>query len=346
MIIYIDIDNTIFKTIGTNYNNSTPIENNISKVNYLFDKGHTIIMWTARGTLLNKSFFNLTYTQLTKFGVKFNELRMGKPAYDLLIDDKSINSIWDWNNNSINSILKEKVDNILCIIPARSGSKGIIHKNIKLLNGLPLLAWTIKQSKKSKYIDNMRIIVSTDDAEYQKLAIKHGAEAPFLRPSEISGDLSTDYECISHCVKWLNVNDNYNPDIILHLRPTQPCRRADDIDKCIDIFIENMEKYDSLRTVIPFEKSPYKMYSIDSSNNLLKPLFNEISDIKEPYNQCRQVLPPTYLHNGYIDIIKTKILDNNTISGERIYPYIMDKNDTIDIDTTEDWVNAENTLKM
>ncbi len=106
MIIYIDIDNTIFNTSNMEYGNSTPIIDNIKKVNKLYEEGHTIIMWTARGTLSNNNFFQITYDQLINFNVKFHELRMGKPAYDLLIDDKSINSIWDWNNDSVNKFLK------------------------------------------------------------------------------------------------------------------------------------------------------------------------------------------------------------------------------------------------
>ena len=105
MIIYVDIDNTVFKTNKMRYDLSMPIVENIEKVNNLYDEGNTIVMWTARGTLSNKNFFQLTYSQLTKFGVKFHELRMGKPAYDLLIDDKCINSIWDWKKESINNIL-------------------------------------------------------------------------------------------------------------------------------------------------------------------------------------------------------------------------------------------------
>ena len=144
----------------------------------------------------------------------------------------------------------------------------------------------------------MRIIVSTDSEKYSKLACEYGAECPFLRPSEISQDLSIDFEFIKHAVNWLKVNENYNPDIILQLRPTQPIRKVEDIDKCLDLFISNRDKYDSLRTVVPFEKSPYKMYRIN--NNNLVPLFQEINDIIEPYNQCRQKLPQTFLHNGYI----------------------------------------------
>ena len=124
---------------------------------------------------------------------------------------------------------------ILCLIPARCGSRGVPGKNIKLLGDKPLMAWSIDQAKRSKY--NMRIIVSTDSEEYQKIAQKWGAETPFLRPKKISGDLSIDYDFIVHALNWLNKNENYVPDIILHLRPTQPNRKVEDIDKCINIFI-------------------------------------------------------------------------------------------------------------
>lgn len=231
---------------------------------------------------------------------------------------------------------------ILCIIPARSGSKGLPGKNIKLFKNQPLFTWSIKQAKESKYVKQMKIIVSTDSNEYLNIAKAYGSETPFIRPKTISGDLSTDYEFIKHTVDWLRDNKNYNPDIILQLRPTQPCRKVIDIDKCLDIFIDNYDKYDSLRSVVEFDKSPYKMYHINKHQ--LIPLYKEINGINEPYNQCRQVLPKTYLHNGYIDIIKTSILNKETISGNNIYPYIMDKNETIDIDTEDDWEKAEKYL--
>ena len=228
---------------------------------------------------------------------------------------------------------------ILCIIPARCGSKGIKHKNIKLFRDKPLLSWSIEQAKESDY--KMRIIVSTDSNEYKKIALKHGAEVPFLRPSAISQDKSTDIEFIKHAINFFQENENYNPDLILQLRPTQPLRKVDDINKCLKIFIENFQKYDSLRSVVEFEKSPFKMYTINENQTNLLPLFDKVGDIDEPFNQCRQFLPKTYLHNGYIDIIKTSILKDNTISGKNIYPYIMDKNDTIDIDNLNDWKKAE-----
>jgi CMP-N-acetylneuraminic acid synthetase len=222
---------------------------------------------------------------------------------------------------------------ILCIIPARSGSKGIKNKNIKILKGKPLLAWSIHQAQQSKY--KMKIIVSTDSEQYANIAKEYGAEVPFLRPKEISGDLSTDFECIKHCVDWLNINEKYIPDIIVQLRPTQPNRKVSDIDKAIKMFTDNINNFDSLRSVIPIKKSCFKMYTIE--NNFLIPTFNNFKNINEPYNQCRQILPQTYLHNGYIDILKTSILKDNTISGNNILPFIMKELNNIDIDFLDDW---------
>lgn len=230
---------------------------------------------------------------------------------------------------------------ILCLIPARSGSKGIPDKNIKILDGKPLMAHSIYQAEKSRFRDHMRIIVTTDSKKYATIAQAYGAECPFLRPSSISQDLSTDLEFMKHAVQWLSENENYNPDIILQLRPTQPRRKVEDIDNCLEKFIENLEDYDSLRTVVEFDKSPYKMYRIINDNDLV-PLFNSVDSIKnEPFNQCRQFLPKTYLHNGYIDILKTSLLETNKISGDRILPYVMEKSDTIDIDNDDDWKKAE-----
>ena len=232
--------------------------------------------------------------------------------------------------------------NILCIIPARCGSKGIKDKNIKLLKNKPMIYYSIEQALKCKY--KMRIIVSTDSEHYRNLCLKYNIEVPFLRPKEISGDLSTDDEFINHCIDYIeNQNDDYKCDFIVQLRPTYPLRKIEILNDTIDIFIKNRNKYDSLRTVIPMEKSPYKMYNI--IDGILYPLFKEINYngniINEPYNKCRQILPDSYLHNGYIDILNRNILKNNTISGGRIYPYIMTKEDIHDIDTEDDFNKLE-----
>ena len=232
---------------------------------------------------------------------------------------------------------------ILCIIPARSGSKGIPDKNIKLLLDKPLIAWSIYQAKNTKYYKegSMRIIVSTDSEKYKQIAVKYGAEVPFIRPDNISRDTSIDIEFINHAVKTLKMNEEYTCDYILQLRPTQPCRSKGLIDDCLDKFIGS--KFDSLRTVIPVEKTPYKMYKIDGDE--LVPLFKNINGITESYNIGRQYLPKTYLHNGYVDILKPKLLEKNMISGN-ILAYEMGYESNIDIDSLQDWKKAENFLNL
>ena len=107
----------------------------------------------------------------------------------------------------------------------------------------------------------------------------------------------------------------------------------------IDGILAEYEEFDSLRTVVPFEKSPIKMYKIEDNNLLPFFPFLVLEDkiMFEPFNQPRQLLPQSFLHNGYIDILKASILETGGISGNKIYPYIMNKEDTIDIDTLEDW---------
>jgi N-acylneuraminate cytidylyltransferase len=134
----------------------------------------------------------------------------------------------------------------------------------------------------------------------------------------------------------LKNNENYNSDIILQLRPTSPTRKIEDINKALEIFIKNRDKFDSLRSVILFEKSPFKIYSLNDDK--LIPLFNVINNIQEPYNQPRQILPQCYLHNGYIDILNTSILNENTINGKNILPFIMDEKNNVDIDNVKDLI--------
>jgi N-acylneuraminate cytidylyltransferase len=227
---------------------------------------------------------------------------------------------------------------ILTIIPARSGSKGIPHKNIKTFRNKPLLMWSILQAKQSKYLNNMKIVVSTDSLDYAHYI--HDSSVQIIhRPSEIAQDNSTDIEFIQHAIEYLRHTENYTPDIILQLRPTQPCRKVKDIDLCIELFCNQRDNYDSLRTVVKINKTPYKMYKIE--NNNLIPYLKNYDAVIEPYNICRQDLPDSYLHNGYIDIINYSLLEKGMISGDNILPYVMESTDTLDIDTMEDWHRAE-----
>ena len=233
---------------------------------------------------------------------------------------------------------------IVALIPARGGSKGIRNKNIKKLNGYPLIYYSIMLAKKSKYVND--VIVTTDSEEIANIAKEHGANVPFLRPKEISADLSPDIDFFKHYLQWAKEN-NSTPDVIIQLRPTYPLRKLDTLNSCIEKFIQNYDDYDSLRTVVKNNyKSPFKMYILES-NNRLKPAVptNTFPFIKEHYNQCRQKLPDTYLHNGCIDIIKSNIIEKNLLSGSNIYPYIMEDEEIYDIDTIEDWNNVEKRIQ-
>ena len=150
--------------------------------------------------------------------------------------------------------------NIVCIIPARSGSKGILDKNILNMGGHPLIAWSITTAKQSKLIN--RIIVSTDSKKYQQISLDYGAEVPFLRPSNISKDDSTDLEFFKHVLDFLK-KDSYSPDLFVHLRPTTPLRDSLVVDKAIKNF--DKEKYTSLRSVHKLNTPIHKTFKIETT---------------------------------------------------------------------------------
>jgi CMP-N,N'-diacetyllegionaminic acid synthase len=231
----------------------------------------------------------------------------------------------------------------LCIIPARSGSKSLPHKNIKPFNGKPMMCWSIEQALKLKEIFekevDIRVIVSTDSEDYKKIAEQAEAEVPFLRPLEISGDSSTDLECFEHVLKELYRTEKYKPDFLIHLRPTYPTRKIDILKAAIEMFLK-LEGYDSLRSVIRTEKSPYKMYRV--KGRVLEPLFCSVDGLTEPYNRARQELPECFLHNGYVDILRREcITEKYSMTGDRIFPFLMEEQEVNDIDTEEDFLFSE-----
>ena len=135
---------------------------------------------------------------------------------------------------------------ILALVTARSGSKSVKNKNIRLINGKPMIAYSIGHAQKSKYIN--RIIVSTDSEEYAAIARDFGAETPFIRPAEYATDTSLDVDVFRHALTWLKENEGYEPDIVVHLRPTDPVRNVDDMDKMIEMMI-NDPTVDAIRSV-------------------------------------------------------------------------------------------------
>jgi len=207
--------------------------------------------------------------------------------------------------------------NIIAIIPARAGSKGVADKNIKPLGGFPLLQWSIEACRKSKMIN--KIMISTDSMEYKKLCEKIGIKVPFLRPSEISQDSSTDIEFILHALDWLSENDE-EPDFLVHIRPTTPLRCPNLIDDAIKKFL-NKPQYTSLRSVHEMSESAYKNFEIMSDGSLVS-VFSHQKNL-DTSNLARQSFPKTYVPNGYVDVLRTSyVKENNLLHGDNVMSYI------------------------
>jgi CMP-N,N'-diacetyllegionaminic acid synthase len=214
---------------------------------------------------------------------------------------------------------------IVALIPARSGSKGVPHKNIKLLSGVPLLAYSIAVALKSSLID--RVIVSTDSEEYAQIAKEYGAEVPFLRPADISGDTATDAEWINHAIEWFKQSEGYVPQYFAHLRPTTPLRDPSVVDDALRGFVDNKE-YTALRSAHKMSETSYKTFEIEDGK--LKCICNGGFDI-EKANLSRQLFPATYNSNGYVDVVRSELVQTRgQVHGDSVKAYITDTTYEVD----------------
>ena len=228
---------------------------------------------------------------------------------------------------------------ILTIIPARGGSKGIKLKNLSKINGKPLVAFSIEHSLASKLIN--RTIVSTDNEEIAKVSEEYGAEIPIFRNKELAGDRVLDLPVFEHMLTYLKEEENYEPEIVVHLRPTSPYRKAEWVDAAIKLLIENTSA-DSIRSVSEPSHHPYRVFEI--KNKYLFPLMHERHP--EPYLLRRQDLPKMYYYNCVIDVTKpSTIFNKKSMTGDKMLPYIMKPEDSIDIDKPIDLEFAKYFLK-
>ncbi len=227
---------------------------------------------------------------------------------------------------------------ILAIIPARGGSKGIPRKNIRPFAGYPLIAYSLAAGLQAETVT--RVVVTTDDEEIAEIARHYGGEVPYLRPAELSGDRVLDLPVFQHVLKWLEDHEGYRPEAVVHLRPTTPLRPPDLVDRAVGILLAHPEA-DSVRGVTPAHQIPFKMWLLDDEETPIRPLM-AVPGIDEPYNAPRQILPRAYFHNGLIDVIRTDtILGLNSMSGKTILPILFDQGYDIDLDTPNDWRRAE-----
>jgi CMP-N,N'-diacetyllegionaminic acid synthase len=228
----------------------------------------------------------------------------------------------------------QKNNKILAIIPARSGSKGVEHKNIKELHGMPLIAHTIKNAKLSGIFDD--IVVSTDSVEYATIAENYGARVPFIRPKELATDSSTSVDVIIHTIEELK-QDGLEYDYFMLLQPTSPLRTHQDILSAINLLYK--KNAISIVSVCEAEHSPLLMNTLENSLSMENFITNT-------HNKRRQDLPIYYRLNGAIYLCKTDyFLDQKSFYGSRSFAYIMNQLNSIDIDTEIDFSLVSSLLR-
>lgn len=227
---------------------------------------------------------------------------------------------------------------VVAVIPARGGSKGIPRKNLLEVGGFPLIEWSIRSAMDASSID--RVIVTTDDDEIAAVARRAGAEVPFLRPAELAGDLVPDLPVFQHLLDWLRDRDGVDPSVLVHLRPTSPARRPGLIDEAVRLLEEHPDA-SSVRSVTRPIVTPYKMWQF--SGVWLEPLLGSMDD--ELFNEPRQALPPVWIHEGTIDVMRSEVVRGGSMSGRRILGLELPSDEAVDLDDPDDLPRVEAALR-
>jgi N-acylneuraminate cytidylyltransferase len=232
--------------------------------------------------------------------------------------------------------MTERQPSIVGLIPARAGSKRVPDKNIRPLAGHPVMAYTIAAALESTVFSD--VIVSTDSEDYAKIARYYGAEVPFLRPSELAGDVSPDIEWLEHTLKRLQ-EDNRKYDCFSILRPTSPFRLPETIQRAWQAFLE-AEGVDSLRAVEKCQQHPGKMWVMRGKR--MVPLL-PLSPPEQPWHSSQyQSLPEVYVQNASLEIAWTRVvLQERTIAGTVLIPFLTEGYEGFDVNNPYDWNLAE-----
>ena len=230
---------------------------------------------------------------------------------------------------------------ILGVITARGGSKGIPGKNIKPLAGKPLIAYTIEAAKESGVFD--RVILSTDDDKIAEVARSYDCEVPFMRPAELAEDATPHLPVMQHALMRLQDYEGYKPDAVAILQPTAPLRRARHLREAVELFFKTGA--DSVVSVceVPGHYNPHWQFRMGDGGRLSLFTGEEISAVI----RRRQDLPATYARNGAIYLFKTDFLFdpiNPNFYGVHAVGYLMNPEESVNIDSMEDWIEAEKQL--
>lgn len=222
----------------------------------------------------------------------------------------------------------------LALITARGGSKGVPRKNLRLLDGKPLVGWAIETALAVR--DRLYgIVVSTEDAEIAEACAKFGAEVPFVRPAELATDDAASLPVMQHAVSFIERRDGVKMDWVLLLQPTSPFRTPRDIAACLEIAAAG--ECDSVVSIAPISKHPAFAKKIDD-NGFLVGFSGEV-----PEGLRRQdARPPAYMRNGAIYLTRRDVLmEGNSIYGTRVRPYLMPELRSVNIDNELDFVIAQ-----
>lgn len=235
----------------------------------------------------------------------------------------------------------KKNPSIVALIPARSGSKRVSGKNVRLLNGYPLIAYTIAAALQSKVFS--AIIVSTDSEAYAEIAKQYGAEVPFIRPPQMAEDISPDIDWIEHALVELRAQGR-EFDCFSILRPTSPFRLPETIIRAWEKFL-SQEGVDSLRAVEKCHEHPGKMWVIRGGR--MVPLL-PFGPVEQPWHSTPyQALPEVFTQNASLEIAWTRVIfEDRTIAGNVIVPFFTEGYEGFDVNHPYDWQLAEELIKL
>jgi len=225
---------------------------------------------------------------------------------------------------------------VLGLIPARGGSKGITGKNIKTLAGKPLIGYTFACANACRSLT--RRVLTTDSEEIAGAGREHGIEVPFLRPAELAGDHSSASDYIRHCLNFLEESEGYRPELVVLLQPTCPLRNAADVDTCVDLL--SGSDADSVVSVaeLPTKYHPNWQFKV-SPDGLLRPFSG---GPWEELATARQHLDATYTRNGAVYAFRSKMYSTSyNIYGHKVLAYVMPEERSVNIDDMDDWRKAE-----
>ncbi|MFA6447580.1 MAG: acylneuraminate cytidylyltransferase family protein [Patescibacteria group bacterium] len=226
---------------------------------------------------------------------------------------------------------------ILGLITARGGSKGIPRKNIKVLAGKPLVAYSIEAGEASRLLT--RCIVSSEDAEIIEISKKFGADVPFVRPLELAQDSSTSLAVVQHAVSWLKDNCGEEYDYVMILQPTSPLRTAQDIDEAIKMVVDTgADSVMGMKELGDCSINKFKKIV----DGVILPLFEDEGAFSTRRQDIDQKI---YKRNGAIYVTKTELMMQGDLFGKTSLAHIMPEERSVDINILHDFIVAEAYLK-